>query len=114
MMSTGVEAFRLGIAGFLVPFAFVYQPALLLQGTPFDILKGSVLTALGVICLAAFLIGHIWSPLSWLQRCLFVAAAFLLVFPTIGLEAVGIGLTLGLFIWARAKRLGSRHPSPVS
>jgi len=33
MMSTGVEAFKLGIAGFLVPFAFVFQPALLLQGT---------------------------------------------------------------------------------
>jgi TRAP-type uncharacterized transport system fused permease subunit len=104
MMSTGVEAFKLGMAGFLVPFAFVFQPALLLQGTLFEILKGTGLTALGVACLAAALVGHIWSPLNWLHRTLFFGAAALLVFPTIGMEIFGIGLGLGLFIWARMKK----------
>jgi len=104
MMSTGVEAFKLGIAGFLVPFAFVFQPALLLQGTLIQILKAFGLTSLGVVCLAASLIGHVWSPLNWLHRLLFVAAAALLVFPTIGMEFIGIGLALGLFIWAKIKK----------
>ena len=104
MMSTGIEAFKLGIAGFLVPFAFVFQPALLLQGTLFEILKGTGLTAIGVVCLAAFLIGHIWSPLNWLHRILFIAAAIFLVFPTIGMEFLGMGLALGLFIWAKIKK----------
>jgi TRAP transporter 4TM/12TM fusion protein len=104
MMSTGIEAFKLGIAGFLVPFAFVFQPALLLQGTLFEILKGTGLTALGVICLAASLIGYIWSPLNKLHRILFIAAAVFVVFPTIGMELIGIGLALGLFVWAKAKK----------
>ena len=104
MMSTGVEAFKLGIAGFLVPFAFVFQPALLLQGTLLEIIKGTGLTALGVVCLAASLIGHIWSPLNWFHRILFIGAATLLVFPGIGLELIGIGLAVGLFIWARVKK----------
>jgi len=104
MMSTGIEAFKLGIAGFLVPFAFVFQPALLLQGSLFEIVKGTGLTALGVVCLAASLIGHIWTPLNLLHRLLFIAAAALLVFPTIGLEMIGIGLAVGLFIWARIKK----------
>jgi TRAP transporter 4TM/12TM fusion protein len=104
MMSTGVEAFKLGIAGFLIPFAFVFQPALLLQGTFLQILKASGLTALGVVCLAASLIGHVWSPLNWLHRFLFASAAILLVFPTIGMEFIGIGLALGLFIWARMRK----------
>ena len=56
MMSTGVEAFKLGMAGFLVPFAFVFQPALLLQGTLIQILKAFGLTAIGVACLAASLV----------------------------------------------------------
>lgn len=103
MMSTGVEAFKLGIAGFLVPFAFVFQPALLLQGNLYEILKGTGLTALGVICLAASLIGYIWSPLRWFQRILLIAAAAFLVFPTIGMEFIGIGLALGLFIWAKVQ-----------
>jgi len=104
MMSTGIEAFKLGIAGFLVPFAFVFQPALLLQGTFFEILKGTGLTALGVACLAGSLIGHIWTPLNWLHRLLFASAAILLVFPTIGMELIGIGLAGGLFVWARIKK----------
>ena len=104
MMSTGIEAFKLGIAGFLVPFAFVFQPALLLQGTFFQILKASGLTALGVACLAVFLVGHVWSPLNWLHRLLFVSAAIFLVFPTIGMEFIGIGLAFGLFIWARVRK----------
>ncbi len=104
MMSTGIEAFKLGIAGFLVPFAFVFQPALLLQGTLPEILKASGLTALGVVCLAASLIGFIWKPLNWLHRLLFLGAAALLVFPTIGLEMVGIALAAGLFVWARIKK----------
>lgn len=103
MMSTGVEAFKLGIAGFLVPFAFVFQPALLLQGTFLEIIRGTALAGLGVVCLAAFLIGYVWAPLSWLHRILFAVAAGLLVFPTIGMEILGIGLALGLFIWARLK-----------
>jgi TRAP transporter 4TM/12TM fusion protein len=103
MMSTGVEAFKLGIAGFLIPFAFVFQPALLLQGTLPEIVKGTGLTALGVACLAAGLVGCVWSPLGLLHRVLFVIAAVLLVFPAIGLEIAGVGLALGLFIWARIR-----------
>jgi len=104
MMTTGIEAFKLGIAGFLVPFAFVFQPALLLQGTLPEILMATGLTALGVACLSAFLVGYVWSPLSWLHRFLFASAAILLVFPTIGLELIGIGLSGGLFVWARIKK----------
>lgn len=104
MMATGIEAFKLGIAGFLIPFAFVFQPALLLHGTLFEILKGACLTALGVICLSAFLVGYAWSPLNWTKRLLFAVAAILLVFPTIGMELIGVGLALGLFLWSRLKR----------
>ena len=101
MMSTGIEAFKLGMAGFLIPFAFVFQPALLLQGDLTAIFKATVLTSLGIACLGASLIGCIWEPLNWLQRVLFIGAAVLLVFPTMGLELIGIGLAVGLFIWAR-------------
>jgi TRAP transporter 4TM/12TM fusion protein len=106
MMSTGVEAFRLGLVGFLVPFAFVFQPALLLQGTVTEVILATATTCLGVACLAAFLIGHIWSPLSWLQRGLFFCAAFILVFPAIGMEVLGVLLAVALFVWAKVQTHG--------
>jgi TRAP-type uncharacterized transport system fused permease subunit len=106
MMATGIEAFRLGFAGFLVPFVFVYQPALLVTG---DLLATSIsfaLAGLGVICLAAATIGHLGSPLGWVERGLLVGTAFLLVFPSRGLEVAGIGaaLALGLWSWARGRK----------
>jgi TRAP-type uncharacterized transport system fused permease subunit len=108
MMSTGVEAFRLGLVGFLVPFAFVFQPALLLQGTLPEVIMATATTCLGVACLAAFLIGHIWSPLNWLQRGLFFIAAFSLVFPTIGMEVLGVLLATALFVWAKVQTHGAK------
>jgi TRAP transporter 4TM/12TM fusion protein len=112
MMSTGIEAFKLGMAGFLIPFAFVFQPALLLEGDLLAILKGTGLTALGICCLAAALVGHVWSPLRWLHRLLFIAAAALLVFPTIGFELLGIGLGLAMFLYARFKKAAASPALP--
>ncbi len=101
MMSTGIEAFKLGIAGFLVPFAFVYQPALLLQGSWPAVVQAVLLTALGVICLAAALVGFAGRPLRPWQRSLLVAAAGLLVFPVGRMEILGIALAAGTFVSAR-------------
>ncbi|MBI2002478.1 MAG: TRAP transporter fused permease subunit [candidate division NC10 bacterium] len=107
MMSTGIEAFKLGIAGFLVSFAFVYQSALLLQGSWLSVGKAFTLTAFGVICLAAALIGFVWRPLNRVQRLLLLVAAVLLVFPTGGLELLGLGVAGGTFAWARGPRSAS-------
>lgn len=104
MMATGIEAFKLGIAGFLIPFAFVFQPALLLEGTLPEILLATALTGLGVISLSAFLVGYVWSPLSWPLRLLFAGAAVLLVFPSLGYELIGVGLAGGGFLWARIQK----------
>ncbi|HSD50458.1 MAG TPA: TRAP transporter fused permease subunit [Candidatus Methylomirabilis sp.] len=104
MMATGIEAFKLGIAGFLVPFAFVYQPALLLQGSWPAVAKAFALTAIGVVCLAAALIGFAWGPLTGTQRVLLIAASVLLVFPTRGMEILGLLLAGGTLVWMRTRR----------
>jgi TRAP transporter 4TM/12TM fusion protein len=104
MMSTGIEAFKLGIAGFLVPFAFVFQPALLLQGSWLMVAKAFSLTAVGVVCLAAALIGHAWDPLNRLQRALLVLAALFLVFPEVGLWLPALATAAGTLLRARRRR----------
>lgn len=106
MMSTGIEAFKLGIAGFLVPFAFVYQPALLLQGSWPAVARAFGLTALGVVCLAAALIGFVWAPVTASQRAVLMVAAMLLVFPAAGMELLGLALAGGTLAWMRARRAG--------
>jgi len=51
-VKTGIEAFKLGIAGFVIPFIFVFHPGLLLQGSLIEILS-SIALAIFVIFLAS-------------------------------------------------------------
>jgi TRAP transporter 4TM/12TM fusion protein len=105
-MATGIEGFRLGVAGFLVPFAFVYQPSLLLEGTPFSIALSFFLTGAGVFFLAAGVIGRLAGPLLLPQRLLLLFAAGMLVFPSPGRAITGFVTGLVMVGWSLF-----RHPS---
>jgi len=106
-MATGIEGFRLGIAGFLVPFAFVFQPALLLKGSTAEIAVSLFLTAFGVVSLAAGVIGHLFSPLNALQRGLLLIAAGLLVSASGTIAVIGLSTGLTVFIWSLICRRSS-------
>ncbi len=99
-MATGLEGFKLGIAGFLVPFAFIYNPALLLDGSFGQILLSFGFTALGVICLAAAVIGQLRGPLSPLPRLMLFAAAASFVYPSRTVDLIGLGLAGLVFFWS--------------
>jgi TRAP transporter 4TM/12TM fusion protein len=99
-MATGFEGFRLGIAGFLVPFAFVFQPELLLNGSPGQIALTLAMTVLGVVCLAAGIIGHLFAPLKLIQRILLLAAACFLVFAEQIYTIIGLSTGLGIWVWS--------------
>ena len=56
-MKTGFTAFKLGIAAFIVPFIFIFEPALLLMGDWATILQAVFTAVLGVVCLASSMQG---------------------------------------------------------
>ncbi|MBI3965705.1 MAG: TRAP transporter permease, partial [Chloroflexi bacterium] len=73
---TGWEATRLALAGFLIPFMFVYSPAMLLLGQSLpDIVLICVTSVVGVIALAIGVQGYLFAPLPIWQRGLALAAA---------------------------------------
>jgi TRAP transporter 4TM/12TM fusion protein len=88
----GWQAVKFAAAGFLVPFFFIYYPALLFQGTWTEILVALVSGTVGVIALAAGLEGYFLRPASWLERGLFMAAALLLIDPGLITDLVGLAL----------------------
>lgn len=88
---TGWTATRIGIATFILPFMFVYSPALVLQGTLGQILLATLIATIGIIALSASLAGYGLQPESWLERVLLVAGAVGLVFKSLETEIIGIG-----------------------
>ncbi len=103
---TGLAAFQLGIAGFIIPFMFVYAPELLFVGSLWKILPALLTATFGVICLAAAVQRCLLVKTTWYETLLLLVTSFLLIKP--GLQTDMIGATLFavvfLFQWFRRKR----------
>jgi TRAP transporter 4TM/12TM fusion protein len=110
MFATGIEAFRLGIAGFLVPFAFVFHPELVLKGDWSQILLMSAFAAVSATALASTVVGHAWGPIGWGVRVLCVVAAAMLVTRGMSWQLAGLGLYAGVLAWGAWSRRSARAP----
>lgn len=71
---TGLEGFRFGLAKYVVPFLFLINPALLLQGSTVDIVVGVGAAVLGITAMVAVLQGYLFGPLRAWQRALLAVA----------------------------------------
>lgn len=80
-MKTGWSAWTFSLAGFLLPYMFVYNKSLLLMGTVSEILLALITSIVGVICLGAGIIGYFAKPTGIMDRILLLGAAFLLIVP---------------------------------
>ncbi|MEW7006915.1 TRAP transporter permease [Lentilitoribacter sp. EG35] len=103
---TGNTAFRLGIAKALVPFVFVYSPALLLVADGFtwgEFIVTLVGAMLGISCLGVAFAGFLFAPLRMGSRWYIAIVSFLFIAP--GLQTMGIGLLLfSPILWVQWKQ----------
>lgn len=83
-MRTGLEATRLGIVAYIVPFLFAFSPALLLKGSAMDVSLAAVTAIAGTVLLGVALTGYLFRDLAWLKRVLLGLAALGLLFPHVG------------------------------
>ncbi len=100
-LRTAWTAMLLASAGFLVPFMFVYGPALLLMGEPVEILVVSGTAVAGVTALAAATMGYLRAHLRGWERAVLGAGAVALIFP--GLASDGFGMVALLLVFFRQK-----------
>ena len=99
---------RLGIVAYIVPFVFVYHPALIFKGAWLDIATAVFTAAIGVILLGIGCAGYLFRPLGWAKRAWPCLAGMLLILPPIrGLsefvpDVIGFGLGLAFVLAERA------------
>ena len=104
----GWQAVKFAAAGFVVPYFFIYYPALLFQGPWSDIAQALVTGTIGVVALAAGLEGYFLRTATWLERGLFLAAALLLIDPQLVTDLLGL-----LLLAAALAAQKLRRPDPV-
>ncbi|MBI3452037.1 MAG: TRAP transporter permease [Rhodospirillales bacterium] len=97
LWETSWAAIRMGAAGFIVPFMFVYQPALLMIGDWRETVLAGGSAALGCLLLAAGLHGYLIRPAKIWERVALVAAALMLIKPGWATDLGGLGLATTVF-----------------
>jgi TRAP transporter 4TM/12TM fusion protein len=112
-MRTGFNALKLSIAGFIIPYLFVYNPAMLMIDTTdiainardfamppiTEIVLITVTSIIGIIALSAAVEGYFKTRLNVLLRIIVGAGALMMIFPEAytdiaGILIVGVGLAL--------------------
>jgi len=99
-LQTGLEAMRLGILAYIVPFLFVYNHALLLIGSWGEIAWVVVTSIVGIVFLSFGLEGYLRKMLNWVQRVMFLAGGALLLVPELMTDVVGVALVLPALLWS--------------
>ena len=110
-MKTGVTAFKLALAGFLVPYIYVYNPMLLFIDVVPMVMVQAICTALiGVFLLAMFSIGFFKAHLAWYMRILAFGGAIGLLIPGTTSDLAGLAVLAVIYIvqTAKAKKNAAR------
>jgi len=112
MIQTGVTASRLGLAAFILPFYFVYNPAILLEGSWYMTVKVLLLTMLALYLLSGGIEGWASRRLNPPMRGLYLLAGFLLIYPHFTFDIIGIilGSALLAYTWLQNRREKENPP----
>lgn len=111
-MKTGWQSLRLALAGFIVPFMFVYNPHMLMIETTnvgvmaktfllpnvIDIVAVAISSVIGVLGLSASVEGYFKQPMALWQRIILAIGSLMLIVPELITDLVGIGIVAAMIV----------------
>jgi TRAP transporter 4TM/12TM fusion protein len=105
---TGIQAVKIALAGFVVPYIFAFNNSLLLIDTTFAEASVVIVTAvIGVFALGVGVEGYLFRATSIITRLLFFVSAFALMIPGIETDLLGIALFAALCLFEKKAVKGS-------
>ena len=107
-MKTAVNATKLAIAAFIVPYIFAFNPIMLFEGdaSVFEMALVCVTALLGLFCIAAALNGHLFKKINPVLRIALVVGGLCAMIPGIASDVVGIAVAVAVvaFQYLTAKK----------
>ena len=112
-MKTGINATKLAIAAFIVPFIFAYNPQMLFENVTsvFQVVQIVITALLGIFAVAAGLEGYILRKMGWPLRVLAVIGGLTLLIPGTVSDLIGLVIVAGII--ALQLLQNKREPSEV-
>ncbi len=101
-MKTGINATKLAIAAFIIPYILAYNPAMVLvDTTALEIVQIIITSLLGMFGVAAALNGFLYRPISWPLRLLVCVGGLLMIIPGTVTDVAGIVLVAGVVAYQK-------------
>ena len=100
-MGTSVASFKIGLAAFIVPFMFFYSPAMLMEGSPMQILRVGLTETLGIVLLSGMVQKWFFGPVNTVQRIVMLVGALFLIYGGIYTDIAGLAIGIVLFMMQR-------------
>ena len=93
-MKTGINATKLAIAAFIVPYIFAYNPSMLFVGDVawYDVIIISITALLGLFGIAAALNGYLYRKIPVILRIALVAGGLGMMIPGLASDLIGLAV----------------------
>ncbi len=103
-LKTGINASKLAIAAFIIPYMFVLSPVILMiEGSALDLLLSTITALIGMVALSSSLIGFLADHCRLPERLLLAVGGLLMIKPGLLTDAVGI-ILFGLVLFLQLRR----------
>ena len=105
-MRTALNATKLAIAAFIVPYILAMNPVMVLVDVtgPLQIVGIVVTSLIGIFGVSAGLAGYFLDFMNWPQRILAIVGGLMLIDPSVTTDIIGIVLVALVLVWQMATR----------
>ncbi|MCD8116044.1 MAG: TRAP transporter permease [Oscillospiraceae bacterium] len=99
-MRTAVNATKLAIAAFVVPYIFAFNPAMLLIDTnALEVIQLIITSIVGMVSLGVALEGYLKGSVPWPLRIVAAAGGLFLIYPGTLSDVVGLVVIVAIFVF---------------
>ena len=99
-MKTGINATKLAIGAFIVPYIFCLNPSMLfIDTTPLEVVQIIITSLVGIFGVAAALNGHLFRKMAWPIRVLSAVGGLLMMDPALTTDIIGVGIMAVVVLW---------------
>jgi len=100
-LETGLESWKLAKGLYIIPLMFIYEPAIIFQGTIITAIENIITGTIGLFIFATFFEGYFVRVINWIERIIFGIAAWLLFWPETYTNIAGIVVVILMWLYLK-------------
>lgn len=107
---TGVNASKLAIAAFIIPYIFVLSPVLLMiDATAFGLVFSTVTAIMGMVGVSSAMIGYLSDNCTPLERIILFFAGLMMIVPGVETDIPGMIVFIAVLLLQKRRRKGKEN-----